>query len=102
MLISLSGSSTFRTQLLDELGQRRAVQHRRPDPQYRIDSLDALLRTPISVATAAESGVTATSMSGASGGSNSFVAASPTALRRLMGIPGRWRAARRRSPTWSP
>ena len=88
MLISLSGSSTFAPNYW--MNWANGVQYNIgvQTPQYRIDSLDALLRTPISVATAAESGVTATSMSGASGGSNSFVAASPNGSSLAYGNPG--------------
>jgi multidrug efflux pump subunit AcrB len=88
MLISLSGSSTFAPNYW--MNWTNGVQYNIgvQTPQYRIDSLDALLRTPISVATDAESGVTATSMSGASGGSNSFVAASPNGSSLAYGNPG--------------
>src|SRR5271170_2164658 len=74
MLISLSGSSTFAPNYW--MNWTNGVQYNIgvQTPQYRVDSLDAMLRTPISVATDAQSGVTATSMSGASGGNNSFVA----------------------------
>ncbi len=88
MLISLSGSSTFAPNYW--MNWTNGVQYNIgvQTPQYRMDSLDALLRTPISVATAAESGVTATSMSGASGGTNSFVAASPNGSSLAYGNPG--------------
>jgi multidrug efflux pump subunit AcrB len=88
MLISLSGSSTvapnFWLNWTNGVSYNVGVQ----TPQYRVDSLDALLRTPISVATSAESGVTAENMSGASGGSNSFVAASPNGSSQAYGNPG--------------
>jgi multidrug efflux pump subunit AcrB len=88
MLISLSGSSTvapnFWVNWANGVNYNIGVQ----TPQYRIDSLDALLRTPISVATDAESAVTAESMSGAAGGTNSFVAASPTGSSQAYGNPG--------------
>jgi multidrug efflux pump subunit AcrB len=88
MLISLSGSSTFAPNYW--MNWTNGVQYNIgvQTPQYRVDSLDALLRTPISVATDAESGVTATSMSGASGGTNSFVAASPNGSSLAYGNPG--------------
>ncbi len=68
MLISLSGSSTFAPNFW--MNWTNGVQYNIgvQTPQYRMDSIDALLRTPISVATATENGVTAESMSGASGG----------------------------------
>ncbi len=88
MLISLSGSSTvapnFWLNWTNGVNYNVGVQ----TPQYRVDSLDALLRTPISVATSAENGVTAENMSGASGGSNSFVAASPNGSSQAYGNPG--------------
>jgi len=88
MLISLSGSSTvapnYWLNWTNGVSYSVGVQ----TPQYRIDSLDALLRTPISVATDAESGVTPESMSGASGGANSFVAASPNGSSQAYGNPG--------------
>jgi multidrug efflux pump subunit AcrB len=88
MLISLSGSSTvapnFWMNWTNGVNYNIGVQ----TPQYRIDSLDALLRTPISVATDAESGVTAESMSGASGGANSFVGVSPSGSSQAYGNPG--------------
>jgi multidrug efflux pump subunit AcrB len=88
MLISLSGSSTFAPNFW--MNWTNGVQYNIgvQTPQYRIDSIDALLRTPISVATDTESGVTATSMSGASGGTNSFVAASPNGSSLAYGNPG--------------
>ena len=88
MLISLSGSSTvapnFWMNWANGVNYNIGVQ----TPQYRIDSLDALLRTPISVATNSEVGVTADSMSGAAGGGNSFVAASPSGSSLAYGNPG--------------
>ena len=76
MLISLSGSSTvapnFWMNWTNGVNYNVGVQ----TPQYRIDSLDALLRTPISVATDAESGVTA-------GFDVGRVAAEPTLRRRF-------------------
>ncbi len=88
MLISLSGSSTFAPNYW--MNWTNGVQYNIgvQTPQYRVDSLDALLRTPISVANDAESGVTANSMSGASGGTNSFVAASPNGSSLAYGNPG--------------
>jgi multidrug efflux pump subunit AcrB len=88
MLISLSGSSTFAPNYW--MNWTNGVQYNIgvQTPQYRVDSLDALLRTPISVASDAENGVTANSMSGASGGSNSFVAASPNGSSMAYGNPG--------------
>jgi multidrug efflux pump subunit AcrB len=88
MLISLSGSSTFAPNYW--MNWQNGVQYNIgvQTPQYRVDSLDALLRTPISVATDTESGVTPNSMSGASGATNSFVAASPNGSSLAYGNPG--------------
>src|SRR3984885_3571861 len=88
MLISLSGSSTFAPNYW--MNWANGVQYNIgvQTPQYRIDSLDALLRTPISVATDAESGVTAESMSGAAGAGNSFVGVSPSGSSQAYGNPG--------------
>ncbi len=58
-------------------------------PQYRIDSLDALLRTPISVATSAESGTTrGIACREPPAATNSFVAASPSGSSQAYGNPG--------------
>jgi multidrug efflux pump subunit AcrB len=88
MLISLSGSSTvapnFWMNWANGVNYNVGVQ----TPQYRIDSLDALLRTPISAASNAENGITAGSMSGAAGAANSFIAASPSGSSPAYGNPG--------------
>jgi multidrug efflux pump subunit AcrB len=88
MLISLSGSSTvspnFWVNWSNGVNYNIGVQ----TPQYRLDSLDALLRTPISIPTEVESGVNPGSMSGAAGGTNSFVAASPNGASQAYGNPG--------------
>ncbi len=88
MLISLSGSATVAPNFW--MNWTNGVQYTVgvQTPQYRLDSLDALLRTPISVATDAESGVTPMSMSGAAGGSGSFVGASPNGSSQAYGNPG--------------
>jgi multidrug efflux pump subunit AcrB len=88
MLISLSGSATvapnFWMNWSNGVNYSVGVQ----TPQYRLDSLDALLRTPISVATTTQNAVTAQSMSGAAGAANSFVAASPNGSSQAYGNPG--------------
>ncbi|HTW65503.1 MAG TPA: efflux RND transporter permease subunit [Bryobacteraceae bacterium] len=88
MLISLSGSSTFAPNFW--MNWTNGVQYNIgvQTPQYRIDSLDALLRTPISVAANTENGVTATTMMGASAAANSFVGASPNGSSLAYGNPG--------------
>jgi multidrug efflux pump subunit AcrB len=88
MLISLSGSSTvapnFWMNWTNGINYNIGVQ----TPQYRLDSLDALLRTPISVASSAESGVTPESTAGASAAGNNFVASSPNGSSQAYGNPG--------------
>ena len=88
MLISLSGSSTFAPNYW--VNWQNGVQYNIgvQTPQYRLDSLDALLRTPISVANSAETGVTENAMVGAAGATNSFVAASPNGSSLAYGNPG--------------
>ena len=88
MLISLSGTGqlapNFWLNWANGVSYGIGVQ----TPQYRIDTLDALLRTPISVATSAESGTTAESTSGAAGATNAFVSASPSGSSQAYGNPG--------------
>src|SRR5665213_609624 len=88
MLISLSGSSTvapnFWMNCTNGVNYNVGVQ----TPQYRLDSLDALLRTPIAVATSAQSGVTSESMAGASAAGNAFVGSSPSGSSQAYGNPG--------------
>jgi multidrug efflux pump subunit AcrB len=57
-------------------------------PQYRIDSLDALLRTPISASTNAQVATTAGSQSGASTAGVASVGASPNGASQAYGNPG--------------
>jgi multidrug efflux pump subunit AcrB len=57
-------------------------------PQYKIDSLDALLRTPVSVASDNVNTTTLGSQSGAAGSTNSFVSASPNGSSQAYGNPG--------------
>jgi multidrug efflux pump subunit AcrB len=88
MLISLSGSATvapnFWLNWTNGINYSIGVQ----TPQYRIDSLDALLRTPISPLTSVVSSTTPGSQAGASGGGNSFVGASPSGASQAYGNPG--------------
>jgi multidrug efflux pump subunit AcrB len=57
-------------------------------PQYKIDSLDALLRTPVSVASDNVNTTTPGSQSGAAGTTNAFVSASPNGSSQAYGNPG--------------
>lgn len=88
MLISLSGSSTFAPNFW--MNWQNGVQYNIgvQTPQYRIDSLDALLRTPISTPVANESASTANSMAGAAAATSSFVGSSPSGTSLAYGNPG--------------
>jgi multidrug efflux pump subunit AcrB len=57
-------------------------------PQYRLDSLDALLRTPISPASTAVASSTAGSLAGAAAGTLSAVGTSPSGSSQAYGNPG--------------
>jgi multidrug efflux pump subunit AcrB len=57
-------------------------------PQYRMDSLAALMRTPISAPIAGVLSTTATSSAGTAGLSNSAVGASPSQSSQAYGNPG--------------
>jgi multidrug efflux pump subunit AcrB len=88
MLISLSGSSTiapnFWMNWSNGVNYNVAVQ----TPQYRVDSLDSLLRTPISVSSNAENSTTSASQAGAASASSAFVAAAPDSSSQAYGNPG--------------
>jgi multidrug efflux pump subunit AcrB len=56
--------------------------------QYRIDTLDALLRTPVTAASNAVNTTTAGSLMGASAAGNAFVGASPSGASQAYGNPG--------------
>ncbi|MEO8051668.1 MAG: efflux RND transporter permease subunit, partial [Acidobacteriota bacterium] len=81
MLISLSGSGTvapnFWVNWANGVNYYVAVQ----TPQYKVDSLDALLRTPVSAAGSAVNSTTAA-------GGNSPVGASPSGASQAYGNPG--------------
>ncbi|MBV9679229.1 MAG: efflux RND transporter permease subunit, partial [Acidobacteriaceae bacterium] len=88
MLISLSGSGTvapnYWLNWANGVNYNIGVQ----TPQYRIDSLDALLRTPISAGTNAMDTVTPGSQTGAADAGSSFVAAAPSGSSQAFGNPG--------------
>jgi multidrug efflux pump subunit AcrB len=88
MLISLSGTSTiapnFWMNWSNGVNYNIGVQ----TPQYRIDSMDALLRTPISVLTNVVTTSTAGSQAGAAASGNSFIAAAPSSSSQAYGNPG--------------
>jgi multidrug efflux pump subunit AcrB len=88
MLISLSGSSTvapnFWMNWANGVNYSIGVQ----TPQYRNDSLDALLRTPISVATNVVNSTTASSQAGAAAAVNASIGASPSGSSQAYANPG--------------
>ncbi len=88
MLISLTGSATvapnFWLNWSNGINYGIGVQ----TPQYRVDSLDALLRTPISVATNVVSSTTPDSQAGVAGAGNAFVSSSPSGSSQAYGNPG--------------
>jgi multidrug efflux pump subunit AcrB len=88
MLISLSGSATvapnFWLNWNNGVNYNIGVQ----TPQYRMDSLDALLRTPISAATNSVVSTTPGSPAGAAAAGASFVGASPSGASQAYGNPG--------------
>jgi multidrug efflux pump subunit AcrB len=88
MLISLSGSGTvapnFWMNWTNGINYNIGVQ----TPQYRIDTLDALLRTPISASNAPVNGTTAGSQAGAAGAGIGSIGASPNGASQAYGNPG--------------
>jgi multidrug efflux pump subunit AcrB len=88
MLISLSGNAqiapNFWVNDANGVNYNVGIQ----TPQYRIDSLDALLRTPITVPASAVSGTTAGSLAGASIVTAASTGASPSAASQAYGNPG--------------
>ncbi|MFN7996515.1 MAG: efflux RND transporter permease subunit [Bryobacteraceae bacterium] len=88
MLISLSGNGTvapnFWMNWTNGINYGVGVQ----TPQYRIDSLDALLRTPISPNTSLANANTPGSLAGASNAGPSWVGASPSGNSQAYGNPG--------------
>lgn len=88
MLISLSGNGTiapnFWVNWSNGVNYNVGVQ----TPQYRVDTLDALLRTPVSVATNVVNTTTPGSPAGAAAAGNAFVAASPSGSSLAYGNPG--------------
>ncbi|HEY7211349.1 MAG TPA: efflux RND transporter permease subunit [Bryobacteraceae bacterium] len=88
LLISLTGSATvapnFWMNWSNGVNYNIGVQ----TPQYRIDSLDSLLRTPISMSNdPGSNGTPAPQTSAASGGGN-FVGAAPNETSQMYGNPG--------------
>jgi multidrug efflux pump subunit AcrB len=88
MLISLSGNGSLAPNFW--MNWTNGVQYSVgvQTPQYRLDSLDALLRTPISISNPAQSATTANAMMGAAGSTNSSTGASPAGATQAYGNPG--------------
>jgi multidrug efflux pump subunit AcrB len=88
MLISLSGSNTvapnFWLNWTNGVNYNIGVQ----TPQYRVDSLDALLRTPISIPATAVATSTPGSPAGAAAADSSFIATAPSSASQAYGNPG--------------
>ncbi|HEY2013289.1 MAG TPA: efflux RND transporter permease subunit, partial [Bryobacteraceae bacterium] len=88
MLISLSGSGTvapnFWMNWTNGINYNVGVQ----TPQYRIDTLDALLRTPITALNAPVNSTTAGSLAGAAAGGISSIGVSPSGASQAYGNPG--------------
>jgi multidrug efflux pump subunit AcrB len=88
MLISLSGNGAlapnFWVNWDNGVNYNVGIQ----TPQYRVDSMDALLRTPISVATNAVNSWTPDSPAGAAGAGNASIGNSPSGSSQAYGNPG--------------
>jgi multidrug efflux pump subunit AcrB len=88
MLISLSGNNqvapSFWVNPATGISYNVGVQ----TPQYRIDTLDELLRTPVTAAASAVNTTTAGSLMGAAAAGNAFVGAPPSGASQAYGNPG--------------
>jgi multidrug efflux pump subunit AcrB len=88
MLISLSGNGTvapnYWVNWSNGVNYNVGVQ----TPQYRVDSLDALLRTPVSVSTSAVNSTTPGSSAGTATAGNASIGASPSGSSQAYGNPG--------------
>ena len=88
MLVSLTGNGTlapnFWLNWSNGVNYNITVQ----TPQYKVNSLDALLRTPVSVASSAVNTTTAASQVGVAAAGNSFLGASPSGSSQAYGNPG--------------
>jgi multidrug efflux pump subunit AcrB len=88
MLISLSGSGQVAPNYWMNWDNGVNYSIGVQTPQYRIDGLDALLRTPVSEATNAVNTTTPGSQAGVAAGGNAFVGASPSGSSQAYGNPG--------------
>jgi len=88
ILISLSGSGTVAPNFWLNWNNGVSYNVGVQTPQYRIDSLDALMRTPISANTNAVNTTTPGSLAGASAAGAAWVGASPSGSTQAYGNPG--------------
>jgi multidrug efflux pump subunit AcrB len=88
MLISLSGNGTLAPNFWLNWANGVSYSVGVQTPQYRVDTLDALLRTPISVATNTVNSTTANSQAGVSAAGPSSVGTSPNGASQAYGNPG--------------
>jgi multidrug efflux pump subunit AcrB len=88
MLISLSGNSSVAPNFWLNWANGVNYSVGVMTPQYKVDSLDALLRTPISAASNAVNTTTPGSPAGAADASNAFVGNSPNGASLAYGNPG--------------
>jgi len=87
MLISLSGNGTIAPNYWvgpNGVNYNVGVQ----TPQYKINTLDALLRTPVSAATSVVNSTTPSSQGGSATAGNASVGASPSGASQAYGNPG--------------
>ena len=88
MLISLSGSGQVAPNQWLNWGNGVNYQVLVQTPQYKIDSVDALMRTPIAAAGGSVVSNTPSSMAGSSNASDSFTGAAPSQASMAYGNPG--------------
>jgi multidrug efflux pump subunit AcrB len=88
MLISLSGSNTVAPNYWMNWSNGVNYSIGVQTPQYRLNSLDALLRTPISVSTNVVNSTTQGSQAGVAAAGNASIGASPNGSSQAYGNPG--------------
>jgi multidrug efflux pump subunit AcrB len=88
MLISLSGSSQVAPNYWMNWDNGVNYSIGVQTPQYKIDGLDALLRTPVSVASNVVNSTTADSQAGSAAAGNAFVGTSPSGSSQAYANPG--------------
>jgi multidrug efflux pump subunit AcrB len=91
MLISLSGNGMIAPNYWLNWANGVSYNVGVQTPQYRVDSLEALLRTPVTVASNAVNTTTPGSLSAVVTAGNSFVGAAPSGYSQAYGNPGAMR-----------